>query len=242
MLVDDREARTNRQVYQSLTQSLDDVERMRLSYGDYAFFGARVEGRVLYVGIETCTVSDLIGKIQTGRFQAQLTGCINNYDVVILLIEGQIQPTADGRVAVYTHSRPTGLPYETVRGALFAAKAHGIIVEEVKANKTAVADKLLKIHNYYSRDNHTLFQGVKRQPVTFRPGVHMDRAVAALMQMAQGIGKDRAEAALEHFGSLEAVMNADTKQLQEVPGWGKTLAYNLRQTAAEQKHTAKAAE
>ena len=229
MLVDDREARTNRYVVETLEKALDDVEVKRLTFGDYAFFGTPVGETIPYIGIETCTVNDLVGKIQSGRFQQQLVGCLSHYDVTVLLIEGHVREDADSTIQTFGHR--SKMPFVAIHSALLAAKAHGIIVEEtIRLGKGLVAERLLALYGYYTKKTHTLFRSAERESLTLSPQKAIERPVLALMQITQGVGEEKARAALTYFGSLEKLLNADDSDLLHIPGWGPVLVKNFHRT------------
>ena len=228
MIVDDREARTNAAVVTHLENDGRQVDRMRLDYGDFSFYGERFGGIMPRIGIEVCTVADLLGKISTNRFGMQLSGCLNFYDITILLIEGYIQ--RDMRTgAVKTYGFASGMPYARVRSLLFSAKAHGVIVEEVSAGKKAIANAIIRYQDYYDKQTHNTFSVDKNQ-VRLAPNRALDRAVVTLMQMVDGIGEKKATDAIEYFGNLNSMIIAYDHEIRKVTGWGPTTIRNFRNT------------
>ena len=132
------------------------------------------------------------------------------------------------------HGHFSKMPFRLVRGAIFAAKAHGIIVEEVNTVPTTIARRLLDIHSYYTKDEHTLFRGLEKRPHTLATGQPIAAPVLALMSLVDGIGETKARTAIEYMGNLQELVVADDEELLEIPGWGPTTVYRLHKALDRQ--------
>ena len=222
ILVDSREAKTGKQLIEHLREQ-QTVESQFLQFGDYAFYGAEKDGQLPFIGVEVCTVPDLLGKIQTRRFGFQLTGCLAEYTHTMLLIIGPLTPTKQG--TVLTHGFHSKMPFKLVHTALLSAKLHGIVVENVPTTQQG-AHTILNYYDYFQKAEHNLFEGAQQR----RPDItskQEEEAVQMLMAGVYGLGKARAVALLHHFGTMQAAANADVASLTLTPGWGKKTAQRL---------------
>jgi hypothetical protein len=78
------------------------VEEITLDFGDIYFEGRGEKGASLSIGIEHKKISDLVQSLTSGRLQGhQLPGMHNTYDRSWLIIEGDWQHDAQGRVTVW---------------------------------------------------------------------------------------------------------------------------------------------
>jgi len=192
-----------------------------IDFGDYIFRGAENHpklGRAPTVAIELCSVSDLLGKVSSGRLIFQLSGLIDRYDVRILMVESPIQVDRAGRV--YLPGVPTP-PYERVADILFAAQCHGVIVEYA-ANRDEVPYRINQNYKYWNKpyDEHQGFRPAQLSYDTLIPlGEALDARVSNLMTLP-GVGEKKAADALEMYKSLGLLYQLPPSALRLVPGWG----------------------
>lgn len=196
-----------------------------LDCGDYVFAAPfELAGKIPTIGIEVCTVSDLVGKVDSGRLSYQLGNMIKKYDVPYLLIQGEIRTDRDGYVVVAGRQI---MRAKRLNDILHGAQAHGVIVMQDEDPNT----RLASIIRYWHRpcDSHNYFRpnAVIRE-ISTPIGLPLDQRVQFLMG-CPGIGEDRAQAAINHFGSLLIILTAPDYSLQKIPGWGKKTAENFRQ-------------
>lgn len=194
-----------------------------LKSGDYSFISPyELAGRIPKVGIELCTVTDLIGKLD-GRLSWQLGNMIQEYDVPYLLVHGSIVEDRDGYITEWGRQicRADRL-YDILHGA----QAHGVIVLQDQNP----LERIKRIYQYWHRpcDTHKYFRpnSVVRD-TTVPVAEALDERIIFLMG-APGIGEDRATSALAHFGSLLPILCAPVSALQEIPLWGKITAAKFR--------------
>jgi ERCC4-type nuclease len=236
MIVETRERQAHPQVHQHLVVSLgaDTVETESMRFGDYAFYGAPINEKSPHIGIEYATLNDLLGKIQTGRFQQQLIGCMETYDITILLVEGIIQEDKDsGRVRTYGYD--SKMDYARLREVLFSAKAHGIIVEDNNLNRKKASERLVQIFRYYRKDQekHKLFRRTEAGEMLIPIAAEVERPVSVIMSSVKGVGLDLALAALNHAHTIEMLTTMREPQLQKIPGWGPKLSKDYRATVTK---------
>lgn len=78
------------------------------------------------VAIERKTVSDLLGSFRSGRLDKQLTRLRRDYTYPILLIEGEVKMTDQGKVRV--KSRATSWSHASVQMFLWSVQRTGVDV------------------------------------------------------------------------------------------------------------------
>ncbi len=61
----------------------------------------------------------------------------------------------------------------------------------------------------------------------------LERTQLRLLQQLPGVGPDRAQSLLTHFGSPSRVLNATIRELERAPGIGKTIAQKIRAVASK---------
>lgn len=236
--IDSREARMHattvailrRQLGEDLVQ-IDEL----LQFGDYVFTSDQphpTTGQPVRVAIELATVSDLVGKIESGRFGYQLSGMIENYDRAILMICGPIIGDSAGHIRGLG---PKKFTYERVASALFSASCHGVIVQHAQsADSDHVAARVLSNYRFWhkSADEHKTFHKfpelVDHQAIGLSAA--LDRRLAVIMGVPK-IGEDRARALLAEAGSLASAFLMTPEDLQKIDGWGKKLSQDFNDFA-----------
>lgn len=224
VIVDDREAR----VHADVVSRLESVHQLairveRLTYGDIAVVGLEHEGRAVSIGIEISTVSDLCGKITTGRLSYQAAGLISTYDVPVILVAGVPRVYGDN-----VRNGPAVFSYHRLESVLFGAQAHGIkVAYAVGPEPHNVASRISSIIQYYTKEKHDFFRATSpKLPLTLPLTEALDRRVEMLMSIP-GVGEDKARSLLMHFGTVKAITAATEKDLQQVSGIGPTLARRI---------------
>lgn len=227
--IDSREARMHPQTVALLRRRLPYVEILEtLRFGDYVFTSTQphpTTGTCPTVAIELCTVNDLVGKIDSGRFAFQLSGMLEMYDRCILMICGPITADAQGFIRM---GGPARVQYERVASALFSASCHGIIVEHAQsADSDHVASRIVHNYTYWNKpyDEHKMFRQVPIliDNTSIPLSAAIDPRLGVLMGVP-GIGEDRAASLLRASGSLAAAFMMIEEDIQKIPGWGKKLA------------------
>lgn len=221
IVVDDREARVHSETVDRLVAVHGlQIRVERLTYGDFAIMGLEHAGRHISVGIEVSTVSDLCGKITSGRLSYQAAGLLQTYDVPVLLVAGP--PRVYGE---HVRNGPSIFSYARLEAVLFGAQAHGMrIAYATSAEPRHVASRIAALAEYYGKKSHDFFRVTSpKLPLTLPLSEALDRRVEMLMSIP-GVGEEKARALLMHFGSVKAVALATEKELRDVSGVGPTLA------------------
>jgi ERCC4-type nuclease len=192
-----------------------DVVVATLACGDYTIGDA--------LGIERKTGSDLGRSIIDGRLFRQIGGLRRSFRRPILLVEG----LSDGAAAA-------GVPWPAVRGALVSVSVcFGVPVLRAKDEKESAA-----LIATAARQLGEPFDIAYVRP-GYRPTGWRKRALY-ILQGLPGVGPQRARALLQRFGSVAAVVAADTPALAQVFGIGSGVAGSIREAVGDEKNAAAA--
>ena len=211
--VDDRERRGK--LLSVLQQAPNaEVTIERLSVGDY-----EVDGQLI---IERKTLLDLAASLKEGRLFAQLYRLLQSPLPCALLLEGSSEDLAR-----------SGMRREAIQGALVQITLFMQIpvLRALDANESA--SLLLMI----ARHLHTLSARKPVGPKRYRTSriTRKKKQQLYLLQGLPGIGLTRARLLLEKFGSVEEVLTASERELQQVAGIGASTAKKIRWAVEEPK-------
>ncbi len=199
IVVDDRELRSP--VF-GLLESCDqfEVKTRRLPLGDYL-----IDNWLL---VERKTLPDLVASLRDARLFSQAVRLVNSgLPRVALLLEGTAIELA--------HSR---MRREALQGALL----HLGLFLGLPVLRSRSPDETVRLFLYAARQRRTVATGslprANRRP---KSKAALQRYI---LQGLPGIGPDRARRLLAHFGTVEAVVTANTDELTAVAGIGIGIA------------------
>ncbi|MFH1521253.1 MAG: ERCC4 domain-containing protein [Candidatus Micrarchaeota archaeon] len=171
-------------------------------------WGAEVDRRVLDVGdflcsskvvVERKTRSDFESSIIDGRLFTQMPNLIQNYERVIIIIEGT---SPDERIS---------------RSALLGAYA--AIMTDFGASLIFTRDKEATADLIFNLAKHE--QIAKKVPMRIYAKKHTNtpsQAARAIVEMFPSIGPKMSKKLLAHFGTIENLINASEKDITFVVG------------------------
>lgn len=205
--VDHREATGS--VTALLMQSSDfHVTVTHLKLGDYL-----VDGRFLF---ERKTMLDLAMSIIDGRLFEQALRLASTSLRPAIILEGAYQEPAE-----------SAMRWESILGALVTVT----IFFGIPLLVTRTPDETARAMLYAARQANAVATGaVPRHG--YRPRGRRARQIF-ILQGLPGIGPELARRLLARFGSVEAVMNSSTEDLQSVTGIGSGTAENIRWAVEE---------
>lgn len=192
----------------ALYRQLGKVSSLPEQYGSDFLIFSPVFGRV---GVQRKAVLDLVASETDGRVRRELMD-MKGLDVGIWLIEGRMEWTTDG---LLVGSRS---PYSWARhtGTIFSIQSQGFWM--LSTSTPAESTKLLcALEKWLKKSKHQGLMG--------RPGARgnwgeptLEEQRIHFLQGVNGVGYERAKAAVKHFGGLPLQLTGD---LGQVPGWGK---------------------
>ncbi|HLD83757.1 MAG TPA: ERCC4 domain-containing protein [archaeon] len=180
------------------------VREKQLHIGDY-----QLSERM---GAERKTTQDFISSIMDGRLFRQLHELKAEFEIPILIIEGQ--SLFDTEILIHPNA---------IRGAVAAVVADVRVGMIWTKNPSETADMLFAL--------------AKREQVAEKRGIAIRGKAKFLSENQQqefvvaGLPKIstlKAKALLKHFGTPEAVFTADEEALRQVPGIGEGIARVVR--------------
>lgn len=250
IIVDSRDAASHPEIITYLRRTNCGVATEMLDFADYYFTApplpvqydepdspdvVRINTNpMVTVGIELSSVSDVCGKINSGRLGFQLSGMIERYRIPILLIYPY--PTVisvrdkrgDPERWIKTGG-PLSVRYTRWESMLYAAQMHGVRVL-YSPERDTIPETIHSLYEYWQRpyDEHKSYRPVQLEYEARIPlGEAVDASVSTLMTFPK-VGEDKALALLKAFGSLENVLAMPEAALKMVPGVGPTVARNIR--------------
>ncbi len=178
--------------------------------------GAVVKRQVLELGdficssklvVERKTRADFESSIIDGRLFSQLRELSANYPAVVLVVEGMKKDA------------PERLRKEAVLGAYATAISDFGVSLIFTRDMESTAELIFSFakHEQFAR-KHPLRIFAKRKTLT------PSQTQRSIIEMFPMVGPKLARQLLMHFGSVEKVVNASQKELEQVPGLGKKRA------------------
>ncbi len=194
--------------FQSLFDAADLVSTAQLKTGDFL-----IDDQWLF---ERKTVRDLCGSLVDGRLFKQALRMIQSEYHPVVILEGR---SCDIQVC--------GVRREAVQGALITLT----VFFGLPVLRSLNPEETVRLMRYTAGQGVRFAQGgVPR--AGYRPKGRKARQLYVL-QSLPNIGAKRAKALLEHFGGIEAVMNASENELVEVDGIGAPIAQKVRNLICE---------
>lgn len=181
--------------------------------------GANVDRQVLEVGdflcssrlvIERKTRQDFEQSVIDGRLFSQLPNLISNYDRVVVLVEGTAD---DGRLK---------------RASLLGA--YTSILADYGASLIFTRDRKATAELVFHFAKHE--QLAKKQPLRIfakRKSLTPSQTCRSIVEMLPMVGPKLARNLLNHFGNVQNIVEANERELLEVPGMGKKRAKLIKE-------------
>lgn len=202
-----------------------------LAFGDFAFTGNGQDGPAL-IGIERKTISEMVGDFD--RFVGhQLPGLASTYNHYVLLVEGMYQPDANGRVEIFQwgHWRFVG----SLKGYNFQEFANKLNTLRLKCGLVIIhtnceahtAAEVNALYHWFQKPwtNHTSCDVIHRN-VAYATTKGASTKMKVFTSFP-GLGGERAVAAMKHFKSIRAMVNADADEWCSIDGIGRKTAEKI---------------
>jgi ERCC4-type nuclease len=196
----------------SFLQDLDDVDLViePLPVGDY-----RIDERFL---VERKTLTDFAVSLRDGRLLRQAYLLTTAPLHPILILEGTARDLATSRMH---------------RAALQGALIHITLLLGIPLLRSKSSEETARLMCYLARQVDRIAYGALPRPRINKRPRGKRKLQRHLLQGLPGVGPARARRLLAKFGSIEAVLRADTDALQTVPGIGKETAARIRWLVTE---------
>ncbi len=212
-----------------------------MQFGDYV-----IRGNEVTVGVERVSSVGLLQDIESGRMVEKLEGCSKIYNAVILLVEGLILPSKDGKCllphrADYSYYKQHWGPVVSAGKLVMEFREYNFHYGRMAEFLTSVsmrwidkiewttgfkdtAERLVALHGWMNKPDHYL-QTIKPRMFSM---LSRNKVVGEYMLSSiPKVGMATARQILNHFGTIEAVCAASPKDLHEVSGVGPIIANRI---------------
>jgi len=180
-----------------------DVEVKELKIADYVMHSKSSDGKIQTVGIERKTQNDFLNSIVDNRLISQLIVLKENFDIPILIIEG------DENMYEIRNFHPN-----SIRGMLAAIAVDFQIPTIFTKNVRDTAGLIAVIAKRIEKSKKLPSLLKKRKPLTIKEQQEY------IIESFPGIGPTLAKALLKKFKTIEKIINADEDELKKVKKLG----------------------
>ena len=212
-------------------QTLNDLgiatQQMPLSVMPYAdYMWVAFDGHT--VGVERKATSDLLGSMFS-RLEVQLTGCLESFDEVVLLIEGLLGMDECGAI---TSDRfiPEWLSVEKYCIIpAFKSRIQKLGIDYINTcGLVDTAYTLKALYNNSQKKEHKFLKRyIRSKPVLVRPDVLLSALLGLVRNGEVSMSVAAAGGLLRKFGSVSGILNASVGEMMEVRNVGKATAVGL---------------
>ena len=208
IIVDHRE---NKEIIKELIKEEMEVEKKQLDMGDFIIQTKNLNGQIQNVGIERKTINDLLNSIIDKRLITQLMLLKENFEVPLLIIEGE------ENIYAIRDFHPN-----SIRGIIATIAIDFQIPIIHTTNFRDTAKYLALIAKRLEKPRKPLSLVPKRKALTLK-----ERQLY-LIESLPGIGPTIAKSLIEKFKTIKEIINADEKELKKVDKIGKIKAKELK--------------
>ena len=226
-------------LYQPLRAFGLPVELTTLDVGDVAWIGRGLEDAPVPVGVEIKRIGDLLSSILSGRLSGhQLPQMVKQYVHTYLLIEGRYRVGEEGIIEMRNGS--VWMPHQgTARHPFTYRELEAFLTTlEIRAgvhlrrtvDRPETAALVHALYRWWTSkplEDHgshlAMHSAMRDSNLIYKPT--LKRRVAAELP---GVGVERSGAVADHFPSVKAMVEAEVKEWETIPGIGKTLARKIR--------------
>lgn len=211
-----------------------------MPYGDASFRGNGPDGYLL-VGVEIKTVADVIASFLSERLQEQVAGMVKRYQVRWLAIIGEYREGADGSIETPSREHWKGdsqwrlwrryhgkLMYAQLEGALDSFEHRANVRIKHLPSEEACARWLAGRYNWWQKPwaSHQAHLAGGKQAIGWSDEWYDKERYFPehVARQVPGLGIKMAELVAKHFGTVETMVDATTKDWDAIAGIGPVLA------------------
>lgn len=208
VIIDNRESKD---FIKELIKEEIEIERKQLDIADFILQTKNINNQIQNVGIERKTTQDLLNSIIDKRLINQLIVLKENFDVPILIIEGE------ENIYAMRNFHPN-----SIRGIISTIAIDFQIPIIYTKNYRDTAKYIALIAKRLEKTRKPLSLTPKRKPLTLK-----EKQLYAIESLP-GIGPTIAQSLIKEFKTIKSIVNADEKELQKVEKIGKLKAKELK--------------
>ena len=208
IIIDHRE---DKNLIKNLIKKKLDIKIKQLISADIIIYGKDYQGNDVSIGIERKVQEDFLNSIIDKRIITQLIGLKENFNMQLLIIEGQ------ENLYSIRNFHPNA-----IRGMIssIVLDLQVPIIETKSINDTIAFIETIISRLEKPRKNISLLK--KRKPLTLKEQQEY------LVESLPGVGPSLSKALLKKFGSVKEIVNASIDQLKEVEKIGQKKADEIK--------------
>ena len=208
VIIDNRESKD---LVKELIKEKIEVERRQLDVADFIIQTKNLDGKIQTVGIERKTINDLLNSIIDKRLINQLIILKENFDIPLLIIEGE------ENIYALRDFHPN-----SIRGIISTVAIDFQIPIIHTKNYRDTVKYLALISKRLEKTRKPLSLVPKRKPLT------LQEQQLYFVESLPGIGPTIAKSVLKEFKTIKKLVNANEKELRKVEKIGKIKAKDLK--------------
>lgn len=202
----------------------------RLEAGDFAFLDRNTEP----VGIERSEINNLMQKLRSGELEQQLKKCDEQYNSVILLVEG-VYDDVSGFLSIYRNTNSgyyrsriyPNTRYDYTIAFLVRLSELGIeVIQTPNFGCTMKAIKVIYDQRTKPEKEHSLFKKIR--PLRLPVKLSSNPAVPRIMALANRMPEKVAIRLINKYGTIWNVLHTEDVDLLEIDGMGKGILTKLK--------------
>ena len=198
-------------------------DTIHLVTGDIRFLTANLE----IVLIERKSTDGDLYSSSTKRLQDQCLRLIDEADVPVLVMDGQLYLTRDGYMKAGRHK--TGWRWSSISHMLLSLQERGLRILWVP-NKHQTPQEMVSLYRYYQKKEHTSVLQARLKPFPTTPkGLTPQEQKLRILLAIPGVGNDIARKLLMTYNSVTGVAGAPISGLTSIPGVGKSTAKKIKE-------------
>lgn len=193
------------------------VNTKSLISADFIIQSKTIEDKEVLVGIERKTIIDFLNSIIDKRIITQLIALKENFDIPILIIEGE------ENIYQIRNFHPN-----SIRGMLSAIAIDLQIPVLYTKNEKDTTSYLETIAKRLESKRRNVSLLKSRKPITQK------ELQEYIVESFPGVGPTLAKSLLKKFKSIKSIVNTNEKELQEVEKIGKKKAKSIKEILEEE--------
>lgn len=208
IIVDNRESK---QIIKELEKENLDVERKQLDIADFIIQTKNLDNKIQSVGIERKTIQDFLNSIIDKRLISQLMLLKENFDIPLLIIEGE------ENIYALRDFHPN-----SIRGVISTVAIDFQIPIINTKNYRDTVKYLILIANRLEKTRKPLSSTPKRKALT------LQEKQLFVLESLPGVGPTIAKSLIHKFKTIKDIVNAEERELMDIDKIGKVKAKELK--------------
>ena len=210
IIIDHRERPSG--IHKELTKRGIEIEEKQLEVADFIIQSKTLDGKIVNIGIEKKTLNDFLNSIADKRLIKQLINLKENFDISILILEGQ------ENIYSIRNFHPNA-----IRGMLASITIdYQIPIINTKNTRDTASFLEIIAKRLEKKRSFGSLLG-KRKSLTLKEQQEL------IVETFPGIGSTLSKSLLSEFKTIKKLVNANEKRLQKIDKIGPIKAKKIKQ-------------